>query len=263
MEKVIVGSRAVGIGEPCFIIAEAGSNHNGKLENALALIDCAAECGADAVKFQTFTVDRLVAPTNHPIARLTDNFGQFGVTVYEMFQKLELPLDWLPRLREHAERQGLIFLSTPFDERSVDILEELGVSAFKIASFEMVHLPLLRHVARKGKPVIVSTGMGNLGDIEDVLATVYAEGNHQVVLLHCGINYPAPFEEINLAAMDTMRQAFQVPVGYSDHSLGLTAPIAAVARGANVIEKHFTVDRSLPGPDHSFALSPEELKQMV
>lgn len=263
MQKVMIGSRGLGAGEPCLIIAEAGSNHDGRLEQALALIDCAAECGADAVKFQTFTADGLVAPTDHPIARLTDSFGQFGATVHAMFQKLEMPVDWLPQLWEHAARQGIMFLSTPFDERGVDILNDLGVCAFKIASFEMIHLPLLRYAARTNKPLIVSTGMGDLADIEDALDTIYAENNQQVVLLHCGINYPAQFNEINLAAMDTMRQAFQVPVGYSDHTVGLTVPVAAVARGANVIEKHFTLDHSLHGPDHHFALDPRELKQMV
>lgn len=260
MRKVRIANQWIGADEPCFITAEAGSNHDGKLEQAKQLIDVAVEAGADAVKFQTFTAEKIAARTKDNIAQI--DFGG-ARSLFELYQKTELPREWLRELCVYCRERSIIFLSTPFDEEAVDQLDELGVEAFKIASFELVHLPLLRYVARKGKPIILSTGMANLGDIEDALQAIYEEGNEQVILLHCAINYPAPFGSVNLAAMDTLRQAFQVPVGYSDHTLGLTVPIAAVARGANVIEKHFTVDKTLPGPDHSFALNPDELKAMV
>jgi len=259
-KRVMIDQRAVGAGDPCFIIAEAGSNHDRKLEQARQLIDVAVEARADAVKFQTFTAEKIAARTKVAIARI--NFGG-ARSLFELYQKMELPREWQRELSAYCRERGIIFLSTPFDDEAVEQLDDLGVEAFKIASFELVHLPLIRHVARKGKPVILSTGMANLGDIEDALRVIYEQGNEQVILLHCAINYPPPFENVNLAAMDTIRQAFQVPVGYSDHTLGLTVPIAAVARGANVIEKHFTIDKTLPGPDHSFALNPDELKAMV
>jgi pseudaminic acid synthase len=260
---VTIGTRPLGPGHPCFIIAEAGSNHDGSFEQAVALVDCAADCGADAVKFQTFTADRLVAQTRHPIARLTDQFGQFGATVYEMFHKAEMPPVWLPELRARAESRGIIFLSTPFDEQSADVLEGVGVPAFKVASYEIVHLPLLRHLARKQKPMILSTGMADLAEIDEALSVIRAEGNEQIVLLHCAIGYPAAPEDVHLAAMDTIRKTFGLPVGFSDHTLGIAVPVAAVARGASVIEKHFTLDAKRQGPDHGFAAEPQTLNDMV
>jgi N-acetylneuraminate synthase/N,N'-diacetyllegionaminate synthase len=245
------------------VIAEAGTNHNGSFDTALALVDCAADAGADAVKFQTFRADALVAPTDHPIARLNDSFGRFGATVHEMFRKAEMPLEWLPKLFAHAQSRGIMFLSTPFDEQSADVLNDLGVPAFKIASYEVVHLPLLRYVARFGKPMLISTGMADLGEIEDALDAIRGEGNNEIALFHCPIGYPVAFENVHLAAMDTLRQAFGVPVGLSDHTLGITAPLAAVARGADLIEKHFTLDAHQHGPDHDFAAEPATLKAMI
>lgn len=259
-KRVMIGQRAVGEGEPCFIIAEAGSNHDCNLVQANELIDIAVAARADAVKFQTFTAEKMAARTKEDIARI--DFGG-AKSLFELYKKLELPREWQRELSAYCREKGIIFLSTPFDEEAVDQLDELGVEAYKIASFELVHLPLLKYVAQKGKPIILSTGMANLGEIEEALQAICEEGNEEVILLHCAINYPPAFESVNLAAMDTMRQAFQLPVGYSDHTLGLTVPVAAAARGANVIEKHFTVDKTLPGPDHSFALAPEELKAMV
>jgi N-acetylneuraminate synthase/N,N'-diacetyllegionaminate synthase len=166
-------------------------------------------------------------------------------------------------LSVHSKERGIVFLSTPFDEEAADELDELGVPAFKISSFELLHLPLLRHVAKKNKPVILSTGMANLGEIEQAVTAMRSVGLEEIALLHCAINYPSKYENVNLAAMDTMAQAFQVPVGYSDHTSGISVPIAAVARGACIFEKHFTFNRQLPGADHSFALEPNELKAMV
>lgn len=261
--SVLIGARQVGPGQPCYVIAEAGTNHNGRIETALALIDCAADAGADAVKFQTFQADALVAPTDHPIATLTDKFGRFGATVHEMFRKAEMPLEWLPKLHAYAHKRKIEFLSTPFDEGSADVLYDLGVPAFKIASYEVVHLPLLRHIARKRKPILLSTGMASLGEIEEAIDAIRGEGNDLIVLFHCAIGYPVIMSDVNLAAMDTMRSAFGIPVGFSDHTLGVTVPLAAVARGANIIEKHFTLDRDQHGPDHDFAAEPTTLGSMI
>lgn len=250
----------VGNGERCFIIAEAGSNHDGKLDQAKELIDIAADSGADAVKFQVFVADEMAAKTESEIARV-DIAG--CKTLHELYKSLEIPQEWLAELASYAGERGIIFLCTPFYEQAVDELDKIGAPAFKVASFELVHLPLLRYIARKGKPIILSTGMANLGEVEDAIAAIISEGNEQIVLLHCGSGYPHRVEDVNLAAMDTLKQAFSYPVGYSDHTLGITIPVAAVARGAKAIEKHFTISRDLPGPDHSFALEPPELKMMV
>lgn len=258
-----IGDRVIGPGHPAFVIAEAGSNHNGDIRTAFALIDAAAAAGADAVKFQTFRADALVARTSHPIATLTDEFGKFGKTVHEMFVKAEMPLAWLPKLRDRAGERGIMFLSTPFDEESADTLAGLGMPAFKIASYEVVHLPLLRHTARFGRPMLLSTGMASLGEIEDALAAVRGEGNDQVAIFHCPIGYPVPPAHVNLAVMDTLAQTFGVPVGLSDHTTGVAIPIGAVARGATLIEKHFTLDNSQHGPDHGFAINPDELAALV
>jgi len=259
-DNIKIGNKVIGKDNPCFIIAEAGSNHDGKLEQAKKLIDVAVSAGADAVKFQSFKADKIAAKTKDDIVKI-DIAG--AKTLFDLYKNLELPQEWLEELIEYAEEQGIIFLSTPFDEESADILDEIGVPAFKIASFELVHLPLLRHVARKNKPIILSTGMANLGEIEEAINVILSEGNNKIILLHCGIGYPLPMEAVNLAAMETLRQTFSCPVGYSDHTMGITIPIAAVSRGANVIEKHFTINRNLPGPDHSFAVEPDELKAMV
>jgi len=258
--KIIIGGRAVGPGEPCFIVAEAGSNHDRDLGRAKELIDIAADSGADAVKFQTFTALKIAAQTKHPIAQIAVGGA---TTLFELYRSVEMPIEWLPDLAAHAVKRGIMFLSTPFDREAADVLDRLGMPAIKIASFEMIDLMLLRHVARKGKPVILSTGMGSLGEIEEALEALRAEGLEEIALLHCAINYPAKFESVNLAAMSTMARAFGLPVGYSDHTPGITVPIAAVARGAAIIEKHFTISRTLPGPDHAFALEPGELKAMV
>lgn len=261
MDRVRIGDRWVGAGEPCFVVAEAGSNHDRKLPQARRLVEVAAEAGCDAVKFQTFKADRIVAKVaDRP--KYLDALTSPGESMHDIFSKLELPDEWHADLRDHAKAHGLLFFSTPFDEASADLLESLGVPCFKMASFELNHLPLVEHVARKGKPMIVSTGMADLSDIEDALAVIHAY-HGEVVLLHCTSSYPAPIEHANLRAMQTMREAFHVPVGYSDHTPGWTAAVAAVALGACILEKHFTIDKTLPGPDHPFALDPGELKQMV
>lgn len=256
--------RAIGEERPCFIIAEAGSNHDQNLDQAFKLIEVAAEAGADAVKFQVFSADKIAADTREGIAVLRDpKFSGYGTTLHELYKKLEMPREWLPKLKKHADACGIMFSATPFDEEAVDALEAIGLPFYKIASFELVHLPLIKHAARTGKPVILSTGMATLDEIEDAVQAVLETGNQEYALLHCGIEYPPRMEDVHLAAMSVMRTKFPCPIGYSDHTLGLTVPIAAVALGAAIIEKHFTVDKNLSGPDHQFALSPSELKNMV
>lgn len=259
-QKIKIAGKTVGDGEPCFIIAEAGSNHDRKLSQAKELIDIATDSGADAVKFQTFLVDRTWARVKREFMNIDVSGAK---TPYDLYKKTELPREWQQELGDYARDKGIIFLSTPFDEEAVDQLDVLDVPAFKVASFELVHLPLLKHIARKVKPVILSTAMANLGEIEDAIEAIMEEGNDQIILLHCGAGYPLRAEDVNLAAMETLKKAFPYPVGYSDHTLGTAVAIAAVARGANVIEKHFTISRNLPGPDHPFALEPHELKAMV
>ncbi|HEY9163468.1 MAG TPA: N-acetylneuraminate synthase [Magnetovibrio sp.] len=242
-----------------FIIAEAGVNHNGSLERALAMVDAAAKAGADAVKFQTFSADRLVTQSA-PKAAYQKASGAKDETQHAMLQALELAHADHVALQQRAMDCGIEFLSSPFDEVSADMLAALGVKAIKLGSGEVTNIPLLRHVARLNRAVILSTGMSTL---EEVAAAMKALDGASVTLLHCVTSYPAPVESSNLRAMETLRAAFNVPVGWSDHSTGITIPTAAVAMGACMIEKHFTLDRTLPGPDHAASLEPDELAQMV
>jgi sialic acid synthase SpsE len=262
MQTVTIGTRIVGPGRQTYIIAEAGSNHDRNLSQALRLIDIAADAGADAVKFQTFRAEKIQARTAERASHL-DRLMPGQKTVQDLLRELELPLEWHGALFEHSKTRGIDFLSTPFDEEAVDILDSLGVLAFKIASYELWHLPLIRHAARKGKPLLLSTGLARLGDVEEALEAVRETANESVVLLHCAIGFPPRWEDLNLRAITTEATAFGIPVGFSDHSPGVAAAVAAVTLGACVIEKHFTVDRSLPGPDHAFALEPVELTEMV
>ncbi|MFB0500164.1 MAG: N-acetylneuraminate synthase [Candidatus Hadarchaeaceae archaeon] len=259
--KVKIKDKLVGEGEPVFIVAEAGSNHNRKLEQAKRLIDVAADAGADVVKFQTFSADKIVARVI-PKARYMKKVSK-KESVYEIFKRIELPREWHRELAMYAGKKDLIFLSSPFDEEAVDLLDDFGVPAFKVASGELTNLPLIKYMATKGKPMIVSTGAATASEIREAISTIKGEGNNKIILLHCVANYPAANEDANLLAINTMRQKFKLPVGYSDHTLGIAAPIAAAALGAVIIEKHFTLNRKLPGPDHFYALEPSELKTMV
>lgn len=264
MKKIKIAHRWVGEGEPAFIIAEAGSNHNGSLTQAKKLIDVAADAGADAVKFQTFKAEKLYSKKTPDMSYLKKSkLLKKGQTVWDLLKQNELPRGWQKALADYCKKRKVLFLSTPFDIEAVDELDALKMPAIKIASYEITHLPLLAHAARKKKPIILSTGMADLSDIETALEVIYKAGNHNVILLHCAINYPPRFEDVNLRAMDTMRKAFQLPIGYSDHTTGVAVDIAAVSLGACVIEKHFTTSRKLPGPDHPFAIEPDELRAMV
>ncbi|KAF5414904.1 MAG: hypothetical protein C5S49_06500 [Candidatus Methanogaster sp.] len=255
--KIKIGSRFVGSGEPAFIIAEAGANHNRDFDMAKKLIDVAADSKADAVKFQTYSAETLYS-------KKTPEFSYMnGQNVYDLIKSIELPREWQQELADYADQRGIMFLSTPFDYAAVDELDEIGVPAFKFASFEIVDPELLKYAASKQKPMIISTGMANLGEIEDAISAIRSAGNDDIVLLHCNSLYPTPPEVVNLRAMKTMREAFKLPVGFSDHTLGIHISLAAVAMDACLIEKHFTLDRNLPGPDHSFAIESDELKEMV
>lgn len=246
------------------IIAEAGVNHNGDLDLARKLVDVAAEAGADMVKFQTFNADRLV--TTH--ARKADyqiRTTDGGESQHAMIRRLELTRSMHEELIVYCQMRGIRFFSTGFDIESIDLLVALGLNSFKIPSGEITNLPYLRHVGRYGKPVILSTGMASLGEIEAAINVLEVAGTPRmhITVLHCNTEYPTPMPDVNLRAMLTIRDAFGVPVGYSDHTAGIEVAIAAVALGAVVIEKHFTLDRSLPGPDHKASLEPGELKAMI
>ncbi len=260
MSEIRIGGHPIGEEHPCFVIAEAGANHNRDLAMAKELIAVAAEAKADAVKFQTYSAETLYSKKT---PRFTYLEGLTDKSTWQLIKDIELPREWQAELAEEARKRGLLFMSTPFDHRAVDELDALAVPAFKIASFEIVDLPLVRHAASKGRPMIISTGLADYEDISDALATCAEVGNSQVVLLQCASLYPAPPARMNLRAMTTMRQAFGTPVGLSDHSRGIHLPVAARALGACVIEKHYTMSRKLKGPDHPFAIEPGELADMV
>jgi N,N'-diacetyllegionaminate synthase len=262
MQNIQVANKLIGPGQPVFVIAETGVNHNGDLKMARALIDVAVEAGADAVKFQTFRADRLATP-DAPKAEYQLQTTGDAESQFEMLRRLELSADAHRELQSYCNERGIIFLSTPFDEEAVDLLDELGVPAFKISSGDLTNSPLLEHVASKGKPVILSTGMSELSELIEAVSVLNSVGCENPVLLHCVSNYPADPAEVNLRAMQTMRSAFDVPVGFSDHTEGIDVALAAVAMGACVIEKHFTLDRALPGPDHRASLEPAELRELV
>jgi N,N'-diacetyllegionaminate synthase len=247
-----------------FVIAEAGVNHNGSLALAKKLVDVAVDAGADAVKFQTFKADKLVSKSAKK-AEYQKQTSSSDESQYEMIKKLELNEQAHLELIDYCNQKQIMFLSTPFDHDSIDLLNGLGMPIFKIPSGEITNLPYLRHVGRLGKEVIMSTGMADLGEVEDALDVLvqYGVPKAKLTVLHATTEYPCPVEDVNLRAMETIRSAFGVMVGYSDHTQGIDVPIAAVAMGASVIEKHFTLDREMEGPDHKASLEPDELKAMV
>lgn len=247
-----------------FIIAEAGVNHNGSLEMAFQLIDVAVAAGADAVKFQTFKAEKVIA-VNAPKAGYQKETTGSNESQLEMVKKLELDETAHIQLYQYCQHKGIRFLSTPYDLESIDLLNRLGLEIFKIPSGEITNLPYLRKLGALKKRLILSTGMADLGEIEDALDVLTESGTprENITVLHCNTEYPTPFEDVNLRAMLTIKNAFGVEVGYSDHTSGIEVPIAAVALGATIIEKHFTLDRNLPGPDHRASLEPPELSAMI
>ncbi|MCS7214643.1 MAG: N-acetylneuraminate synthase [Thermodesulfovibrio sp.] len=247
-----------------FIIAEAGVNHNGSIENAKKLVDIAVEAGADAVKFQTYKAKNLVTHDADLTEYQRKNLG-IKKSQYDMLRELELSYKDFEKLKLYCDKLKIIFMSTPFDIESARFLRDLGMDIFKIASGEITNYPLLREVGGYGKNVILSSGMSDLGEIEDALDLLIEFGTKRdkITVLHCLSQYPAPYNEVNLLAMQTIKEAFKIRVGYSDHTPGIEIAIAATAMGAKVIEKHFTVDRNLPGPDHKASLEPDELRKMI
>ena len=260
MPTLDIGGRRVGDGAPCFVIAEAGANHNRDLGLAKELIAVAAEARADAVKFQTYSAETLYS---RKTPRFTYLEGLSDKSTWDLIKEIELPREWQAELAAEAAKRGLHFMSTPFDHRAVDELAVLRVPAYKIASFEIVDLPLIEKAARVGRPMIISTGLADYEDIADAVAACRRAGNDQIALLQCASLYPAPPARINLRAMATMRQAFGAVTGLSDHTLGIHVAVAAVAAGAALVEKHYTMSRMLKGPDHPFAIEPTELVAMV
>jgi sialic acid synthase SpsE len=257
-QTIQIGQRLVGDGQPCFVIAEIGSNHNGDWSLACQLVDAAAEAGVDAVKVQTFR-----AATHVSSKARTPSYLKTDVPLQEIIRKIEIDRDWHQPLADYCRKKGVEFFSSPCDVEAVDELEAVGAPVHKVASFDLPDTDLIGYIARTGKPVILSTGLSNWMEIQGALDACRAAGNPNVILLQCTSLYPAPVALSNLDAMRTMREAFGVLTGYSDHTMGDTIPCAAVARGACVIEKHFTLDRGLKGPDHPFAIQPAELKQMM
>jgi len=249
----------------CLIIAEAGVNHNGDLQKALELIDIAAEARVDYVKFQTFKAEMIVNPSAQKADYQMKNMSGDSDTQFEMLKKLEMGLDWYKVLIERCQEKGVKFLSTGFDSESIDFLDSLDIPFYKVPSGEITNKRYLQHVARKGKDIVISTGMANIDEIKDAIEVLEFEGitRDQITILHCNTEYPTPIKDVNLLAMNHIARELGVEVGYSDHTLGIEVPIAAVALGACVIEKHFTLDRNLPGPDHAASLEPTELKAMV
>jgi N,N'-diacetyllegionaminate synthase len=261
-QSVDVAGRRIGPGAPCFVIAEAGVNHNGDLRLAHQLVDAAAAAKADAVKFQTFDPALLVTRKAPKADYQARNTGR-DESQYEMLRRLVLSHKGHEELRRHAQKVGLIFLSTAFDEESADFLDRLGVPAFKVPSGELTNHPFLTHLAGKGRPLLISTGMGTLEEVRAALETVRAASDVSAALLHCVSTYPALPADCNLRAIETMHRTFNVPVGWSDHTVHISVATAAVAVGAAILEKHLTLDRNLPGPDHQASLEPVELTEVV
>ena len=245
-----------------FIIAEAGDNHNGSRELAFRLIDKAVEAGADCVKFQTFITEEIISKRAEKAEYQKAATGS-DESQYQMVKKLELSFEQFRELQKYAEERGITFLSTPFDIPSVEFLDSINIPCFKIPSGEITNLPYLIKIAETGRDVIMSTGMAELNEIESAINILREHGSGDISLLHCNTEYPTPYEDVNLRAMLTLKVKFGVRVGYSDHTQGIEVPIAAVALGAEIIEKHFTLDHNMEGPDHKASLEPDELKQMV
>ena len=246
-----------------FIIAELSANHGKDINIAKKTIDAAKESGADAVKIQTFTADTMTLNCDNDYFRVKGGTLWDGRTLYDLYEEAYMPWEWQKELMDYANNLGLIFFSTPFDKTSVDFLEDINVPAYKIASYEIMDIPLIEYIASKGKPILMSTGVASLGDIEEAINTCKKMGNNQIILLKCTSSYPAKIEDANLMTIPNMKETFDVIAGLSDHTLGITVPVVSIALGARVIEKHFILDKSIGGPDASFSLEPDQFKQMV
>ncbi len=260
-ESLTIGKRVVGYGQPVYIIAEMSGNHNQNFEKAVKIIEAAKAAGADAVKLQTYTPDTITLDVRNEYFQVSGTIWE-GKNLYDLYSEAYTPWEWHPKLIRVAEALDIDLFSTPFDHTAVDFLEEMRVPAYKIASFEMVDIPLIQKIAETGKPIIMSTGMASLDEIRDAVTTIETMHN-ELALLKCVSTYPAMPEEMNLSTIPHMGKTFGVPVGLSDHTLGDVTAIAAVALGACIIEKHLTLSRNEPGPDNAFSMEPEEFKKMV
>lgn len=258
-----IDNKMVDKNNPVLIIAELSANHNGSFENAAKLIKEAAKAGVDAIKLQTYTADTITINCYNDYFKIKQGTLWDGRTLHNLYQEAYTPWEWQPKLKRIAEEEGLICFSSPFDKTAVDFLENINVPAYKVASFEITDIPLIEYIASKGKPIILATGIATLSDIEEAVNACRRVGNNQIAILKCTSAYPAPFEDINLKTIPNLAETFGVISGLSDHTLGITVPIAAVSLGAKIIEKHFTLCRADGGPDAAFSLEPEELKLMV
>lgn len=257
-----IGEREIGKGNPAYIIAEMSANHAGDISRAKEIIHAAKEAGADCIKIQTYTPDTITIDCDLSYFHISDGTWN-GENLYQLYKKAYTPWEWQKELLEEAKKTGIDFFSTPFDNTAVDFLEEIGIEFYKIASFELVDIPLIEYVASKGKPMIMSTGMATLAEIDEAVNAVRNQGNNNLALLRCASAYPAITDEMNLRTMQNMGETFGVPCGLSDHSMGSIGAVTAVALGASIIEKHFCIDRSIENPDSSFSMNPTEFKQMV
>lgn len=258
-----VGDRQIGGGYPVYCIAELSANHNQDFAQAVRIIEAAKAAGADAVKLQTYTPDTMTIASERAEFRVGGGTLWDGRMLHELYAEACTPWEWQPRLKKIANEIGLDLFSSPFDASAVDFLEEMNVPAYKVASFELVDIPLIQKMGQTGKPLIMSTGMATLGEIEEAVQAARAAGAQEIALLKCTSAYPAPAEEMNLRTIPELARRFDLPVGLSDHSMGIAVPVAAVALGACIVEKHFTLSRATPGPDSAFSLEPEEFKAMV
>jgi pseudaminic acid synthase len=261
--KVQIGERSVGPGRSVYVIAELSANHNQDFDQAVRIIEAAKQAGADAIKLQTYTADTMTIASDREEFRIAGGTIWDGRKLHELYVEAYTPWDWQPRLKKVAADLGMDLFSSAFDSTAVDFLEKMGVPAHKVASFELVDIPLIQRIARTGKPVIMSTGMATVEEIEEALNAAREAGATQIALLKCTSAYPAPPEEMNLRTIPEMARRFGVPVGLSDHTMGISVPVAAVALGACIIEKHLTLSRATPGPDSAFSLEPHEFKAMV
>jgi len=261
--EIEINKRRIGGGQPAYVIAEMSANHNQDFEEAVRILQAAKDAGADAVKLQTYTPDTLTINSDREYFRVGEGTVWDGRNLYDLYREAYTPWEWQPRLKKVADDLGLDLFSTPFDDTAVDFLEKMGMPAYKIASFEVVDLPLIRRIAQTGKPIIMSTGMATLSEIDDAVKAIKEAGGNQLALLKCTSSYPAPPEEMNLRTIPHLSEAFNVPTGLSDHTLGIAVPVAGIALGACIVEKHFTLSRSIPGPDSAFSLEPHEFNAMV
>ena len=258
-----INGRQVGPGVPAYLVAEISANHGQNFEHAVKIVKAAKEAGADAIKIQTYTPDTLTINCNNEFFKIVNGTLWEGRNLHDLYSEAYTPWEWQPRLQEIANQLKMDFFSTSFDETAVDFLEKMNVPVHKVASFETVDMAFLRKIAKTGKPVIMSTGMATLAEIDEAVQTIREAGGDKLILLKCVSAYPAPPEEMNLRTILHMAEAFDVPVGLSDHTLGIAVPVAAVALGACIIEKHFTLSRATPGPDNAFSMEPQEFKAMA